>query len=167
MLLLFHVLAPYSLLLHAHSITPFTKLWLCAIHIFHMPGITMTTATATTTMIIIISMVMALQSMIGEKSTQLLLMFNVIWLCSYLHATPFSVFCCLFSFAHKMCMYFVKNKTLLRPIIKLWLTCNFNYYINHHNCNTNGTVFYFQHILLLICISRRLCTRRIFAIFFA
>lgn len=43
-----------------------------------------------------------------------------------------------------------KNKTLLRPIIKLWLMCNFNYYINHHNCNTNATNsrFYFQWYVL-------------------
>lgn len=64
-----------------------------------------------------------------------------------------------------------KNKTLLRPIIKLWLMCNFNYYINHHNCNPNARHFFrsfflsvahlfslfFVFILQLMCTIQWLC----------
>lgn len=50
-----------------------------------------------------------------------------------------------------------KNKTLLRPIIKLWLMCNFNYYINHHNCNPNARHFF--------SVFLSLCGSSLFAIF--
>lgn len=63
-----------------------------------------------------------------------------------------------------------KNKTLLRPIIKLWLMCNFNYYINHHNCNTNATNSRFLFPMVCVvwhffvpCVHVvRLCTKLLF-----
>lgn len=50
-------------------------------------------------------------------------------------------------------------KTMLRPIIKLWLMCNFNYYINHHNCNTNATIFCVALVCALYVVSVGVCQR--------
>lgn len=45
--------------------------------------------------------------------------------------------------------------------------CNFNYYINHHNCNTNATIFCVALVCALYVVSVGVCQRLRLHFFFS